>query len=339
MEKNPLVSAIVSSYNSEKFFRGKIIDLLEQTIADQLEIIVVNSGSTQNEEEILKEFLPHPNIRYIKTEQRESIYKAWNRGIKIAKGEFITNANTDDRLKKNALEVLVLTLQQNPDVALVYADQFITHSPNKGFEEVVASEKPKVYSFPDYNYFHQLDQCLVCSQPVWRASLHFADNIWFEEKYEILGDYDFDLRITQKYQMLHIPEPLGIFYLSPKDENVSRSDRARVLKEREKISEIYISRYIQNTANKELDVITAKFERDLRLPVPALYAWKRICLFFKPELIKERHFFSIEFIYYFTIAVLEKEDKKYRAARLYKKFLRYGKSRRIQDKLRVLSNT
>lgn len=56
-EKNTLVSAIISSYNSEKFIQGRIVDLLEQTISDQLQIIIVNSGSMQNEEKLIQLYL------------------------------------------------------------------------------------------------------------------------------------------------------------------------------------------------------------------------------------------------------------------------------------------
>ncbi|GAI52690.1 unnamed protein product, partial [marine sediment metagenome] len=117
-----LVSAIVSTYNSERFIRGCIEDLEGQTINDKLEIIVVNSGSEQNEEAIVKELQKkYSNIKYIKNELRETVYAAWNRGLKAASGKYITNANTDDRHRKNAFEVMVNVLEALPEIALVYA--------------------------------------------------------------------------------------------------------------------------------------------------------------------------------------------------------------------------
>ncbi len=85
-----LVSAIVSTYNSEKYLCGCLEDLTTQTISDHLEIIVVNSGSEQNEETIVKEFQEkYSNIKYIKTENRESVYAAWNLSIKAASGNIL----------------------------------------------------------------------------------------------------------------------------------------------------------------------------------------------------------------------------------------------------------
>ncbi len=162
-----LISAIISTYNSEKFIRGKIEDLLEQTISDKLEIIIVNSGSQQNEEMIIQEYAEkYPNIKYIRTEERETIYKAWNRCIKISNGKYITNSNTDDRLKENALEILSNELEKYPNVGVVYADQYITTIPNQRFNE---ANNNKIYYFPRYKLIHLLDRCLIGSQPMWRS--------------------------------------------------------------------------------------------------------------------------------------------------------------------------
>ncbi|MBU1863539.1 MAG: glycosyltransferase, partial [Candidatus Omnitrophica bacterium] len=102
-KKHYLISAIVSAYKSERFMRGKLVDLLKQTIGRQLEIIVVDSHSPENEGAIVREFMKsHSNIKYIRTKSRESVYQAWNRGIQAASGMYITNANTDDRLRPDA---------------------------------------------------------------------------------------------------------------------------------------------------------------------------------------------------------------------------------------------
>jgi len=133
----PLVSAIVSTYNSERFIRGCIEDLEAQTIADRIEIIVIDSASPQNEGAIVAELQQqYPNIRYTRTAERETLYKAWNRAIEQARGRYITNANTDDRHRRDALEVLVRTLDENRDAAFAYGDALVTLEENTTWDAV-----------------------------------------------------------------------------------------------------------------------------------------------------------------------------------------------------------
>ena len=113
-----LVSAIVSTYDASRFIDGCLADLEAQTIAEHLEIIVVDSGSPGDEGRIVAEFQRRfDNIVYLRTE-RESLYDAWNRGIHAARGLYITNANTDDRHRADALERLARSLDERPDAAL-----------------------------------------------------------------------------------------------------------------------------------------------------------------------------------------------------------------------------
>jgi len=234
-----IVSAIVSTYNSERFLRGCLEDLENQTIADKLEIIVVNSGSEQNEEQIVKEFQRrYDNIVYIKTDRRESVYAAWNRGIKVARGKFITNANTDDRHRKDALEIMAKTLQANPDIALVYADQIRTDTPNDTFENHHGTELLKR---PPYSRDRLLFGCCVGSQPMWRKSLHEQFG-YFDESLTCAGDWDFWLRISQKYDFKHIPEYLGLYYYNP--EGIEHSRKIHSLYERYIVGKRYGNPYI-----------------------------------------------------------------------------------------------
>jgi glycosyltransferase involved in cell wall biosynthesis len=337
LEDKPLVSAIISTYNSEKFIEGRIIDLLEQTIANILEIIIVNSGSQENEKSIVANYLSkYSNIHYIETEKRESIYKAWNRAIKMSHGQYITNANTDDRLRKDALEILSNKLDNQPDIALVYADQVVSNIPNLRFHELDKKTQKKIHTSPDYNYFHQLDRCLVFSQPMWRSKIHFHNNIWFDEKYEISGDYDFYLRITQKYKMLHINETLGIFYLSPQRDNKSHKEMDKVISERNEISEKYIYEFIKSTPINELVEIKNRLVLYTRIPIPLFYIWKRIRLLISPSLIQNKFFHSIEFVYFFSILVLEKQRKLRNAIKIARRLLRYYDSNRVRNRLEIL---
>ena len=204
-----LVSAIISTYNAERFLRNCLDDLVQQTIADKLEIIVVNSGSQENEEAIVRDYQQkYNNIVYIKTEQREGIYTAWNRAVKAARGAFLTNANTDDRHRRDALEIMANTLQANPDLALVYGDQIRTEIPNDNFDHHHGTE---ILRRPEYSRNRLLFGCCVGSQPMWRRSLH-EEFGFFDDTLTCAGDWDFWLRLSSKYEFKHIPVALGLYY-------------------------------------------------------------------------------------------------------------------------------
>ncbi|UCC96701.1 MAG: glycosyltransferase [Phycisphaerales bacterium] len=238
--KSPfLVSAIVSTFNSEKFIKGCLEDLENQTMADRLEIIVVNSGSQENEEAIVREYQQkYDNIVYIKTEHREGIYAAWNRAVKIARGTFLTNANTDDRHSEDALAIMAEMLLANPDLALVYGDQICTDTPNGTFVNHHATEMARR---PEYSSERLLWGCCVGSQPMWRKSLHDEFG-YFDDTLTCAGDWDFWLRISGRYKFKHIPEFLGLYYCN--EDGIEHGRKIHSLYERYKVGRRYGNPYI-----------------------------------------------------------------------------------------------
>nr|WP_167940963.1 glycosyltransferase [Desulfobaculum xiamenense] len=217
-----IVTAIVSAYRCERFLRGCLDDLLGQTIGERLEIIVIDSGSPENESAIVEEYRrSHPNVRLIRTEERETIYAAWTRGARAATGRYLTNANADDRHRSDAFEVMARTLDENPDVALVYANSRITATPNQTFADctpIGATDWPEFdrREFFRYNF--------VGPHPMWRRSLHGTYG-YFDRDFEVCGDYEFWLRIARRENFRLIPEVLGLYFLSP--ETAERRDKLR----------------------------------------------------------------------------------------------------------------
>lgn len=202
-----LVSAVVSTYNAEDYITGCLEDLERQTIARQLEIIVVVSGSEQNEEAIVKEYAcRYDNIKIIKTVQRESVYQAWNRAIKSAQGKYLTNANTDDRHAPEAFEKMVKALEADKSMVLAFIDQ-------KYYREIRAADTIKKEFMFDrdrgpFSRNRLIDECFVGSQPMWRANIHEQFG-YFDEAFFTAADYEFWLRISQRHEFIHINALLG----------------------------------------------------------------------------------------------------------------------------------
>jgi len=224
------ISAIVSSYNSKKFIGGCLDDLISQSTykKNDLEIIVIISGSKENEEEIIEQYqTKHKNIKLILSKKRETIYQAWNRGIKAARGKYITNANTDDRHRYDAFEIMADELDNNNEIALVYADSKVTQIENETFENA------NIFGFlllPEFNKNKLFEICYIGPHPMWRKSLHKKYG-YFDGKYKSAGDYEFWLRLAAKEKFGHINKILGLYLFS--QDSVENSDRTTSIKESE----------------------------------------------------------------------------------------------------------
>jgi len=209
----PLVTAIVSTFKSERFIRGCLENLEAQTIADRLEIIVVDSHSPQNERAVVEEFQKrYSNIVYIRTQERETVYGAWNRGARAARGKYLTNANTDDRHRADALEILARTLDEHPDASLAYADCLVTCFENETFETANPISVFRWLEFSPQDLWEK--GCYCGPQPMWRRDVHEQDG-YFDAQMVSAGDYDFWLRLAQTRKFQHVPITLGLYLRSP----------------------------------------------------------------------------------------------------------------------------
>ena len=228
------VSAIVSTYNSEKFIRDCLQDLIAQTLYKKglLEIIVIDSASEQNEQEIVREFQKtYPNIVYDCTSERETLYASWNRGIKMSSGVYITNANTDDRHRPDALEVMANYLDRHSETSLVYADQLITTTANDTWATTKANQR---WNWPSFDYSELERRCILGSQPMWRKSLHEQYG-YFRSELTSAGDYEFWLRIGKTENIVRLPEILGLYYNNQQGlehaSPISQQETRRILEE------------------------------------------------------------------------------------------------------------
>lgn len=235
MEEKILVTAIVSTWNAERFMRGCMEDLLRQSLGERLEILVIDSASPGKEGEIVRGFQEarqegQPVLRYYRTEFRENSHEAFNRAILLARGKYLTTANTDDRHRVDALARMAEVLEAHPEYGIVYADTLITHGENETFEENTALKR---HDWPDFTWNVGLSCCLFGAQPLWRRKVHQEVGL-FDPELVIAGDHDMFLRIAWNSGAVHLRESLGLFLERP-DSNSGRERREPTLREVHKV--------------------------------------------------------------------------------------------------------
>lgn len=116
--KKPTVSVIIPAYNHERFVGAALESVLSQSMGD-LEVVVVDDGSTDRTGEIVKGY-PDPRIRYFYQENQDA-FNALNRGLKEASGEFVAILNSDDVYASNRLDRL-LDVHRRTGCACAFTD-------------------------------------------------------------------------------------------------------------------------------------------------------------------------------------------------------------------------
>ena len=153
-----------------------------------------------------------------------------------ATGKYITNANTDDRHASHAFERMAKELDQRGDIALVYADQWVTEIENETFDQFTPVAK---FKWQDFNRRTLIEACYIGPQPMWRKTLHEKYG-YFDKSFEVAGDWEFWLRICESETFLHINEFLGLYLKSPA--SVEHRHRQLLIEERRQIKQRYVQR-------------------------------------------------------------------------------------------------
>lgn len=220
--KIPKISIITSVYKADAYIKEFLEDITRQTIFDNCELILINANSPQNEEEIIKDYLEkHDNIVYKKLDEDPGVYGVWNLGIEMSTGDFITNANVDDRRSFKQLEVLSRELVNDESIDLVYSQCFITEKANETFDD--NSSGNKVYATGEFTKENMI-KCLPGCMPLWRKSLHSAGQ--FNANYKHAGDWEMWLRAARSGATFKkVNGTHGLYYVNP--DGLSTSEKAR----------------------------------------------------------------------------------------------------------------
>ena len=142
------VSVIIPVYNSEKYLNKCLDSLVNQTLRD-IEIIIVNDGSTDNSEKIIKCYLNDSRINYF-AQENQGQAAARNRALKLAKGEYISFVDSDDYVDLNMLEELYNAANSMYDI--VVCDFYQTYLNGENIDEYcsILKKSEGVISCKDY---------------------------------------------------------------------------------------------------------------------------------------------------------------------------------------------
>lgn len=140
-DSSPLVSVIIPAYNAGDFVEACLCSVIGQTYHN-LEIIVVNDGSTDDTPRIVEKYASVDSRIFLVSKENEGLPLARRTGIDVAKGKYIQHLDSDDTLLEDAIENLV-EKAEGTDADIVaapfffcYTDQPARHSGELAFTEL-----------------------------------------------------------------------------------------------------------------------------------------------------------------------------------------------------------
>lgn len=199
-----MVSVILPVYNGGLYIGQAIESILSQTYKD-VEIIVVDDGSTDNTERVVRSY---ENIHYI-CQDNSGPSAARNKGMAASEGDYIAFLDSDDLYKENKLEEQVKTFEQNKDVDIVYND-CIAVDKDLNYINTLISEG--VYeNEKDFLCMLLFRQIVPVPASIMLRRKCFEEGCVYSERYKHTEDYEYIIRLAQKYKFMYIPEPLYIY--------------------------------------------------------------------------------------------------------------------------------
>ncbi len=218
----PKVSVVIPNYNHAQFLRQRVDSVLGQTYQD-FEIILLDDCSTDDSRSILSCYAgDHRVTIQFNDVNSGSTFKQWNKGVRLARGEYVWIAESDDYAVETLLERLVGVLDAEPDVTFAYCRSW------------QISEKGQPEGFASDDYLDLIDarrwkadfttdgrdECqhyFVCANTVPNASAVVVRKVVYEhvagadESFRQCGDWKLWAAMALEGRVAYIAEPLNYY--------------------------------------------------------------------------------------------------------------------------------
>lgn len=179
----PLISIITAVFNGEDTLEDTILSILNQTY-DNYEFIIIDGGSTDKSVSIIEKYETSFNNRLIWISEKDTgIYDAWNKGVNLSKGEWISFVGSDDVLLPNALSLYKEEISNHPNCNYISSKITSVERDLKPIKDIGEPWSKKMHTY-----------CCIAHV----GSLHhknlFIKKGLYNTDFKIAGDYDFLLR-------------------------------------------------------------------------------------------------------------------------------------------------
>lgn len=212
------ISIITVNYNDASGLERTINSVINQNSLDY-EYIIIDGSSTDGSLEVIKKY--QEKINYFISEEDSGIYNAMNKGIKVAKGDYLFFLNSGDHFYNTDVISKYIGFLQQED--LVYFNI-----------EIKGNNSSKIVSYPNILRFSDFYVGGICHQSVFIKKTLFETTGFYDEDLKIVSDWKFFILALFKHNCSYkkIEETLSTYYLGGISSQINNFDeRNSVIKE------------------------------------------------------------------------------------------------------------
>jgi glycosyltransferase involved in cell wall biosynthesis len=221
----PRISVVLAVYNGERYLKEAIESILGQTFAN-FEFLIIDDGSTDRTREIIRSY-QDPRIRLVVNETNEGLTRTLNRGLRLARGEFIARQDADDISEQERFEKQVAFMDANPEVALLGTQCIVVDTEGKCLWN---SRMPQTWT--------EIRWSMLFCNPFSHSSVMLRRGLLpaiglYNEEYRYSQDYEFWSRIMRRHPVEILPDRLIRYRHHPQSMTStygSRTEEGRLLR-------------------------------------------------------------------------------------------------------------
>jgi len=207
LNRSPLVSVVLATYNGARFLEEAVRSVLDQTFTD-LELIVVDDGSTDRTAELVERLSADPRLRYV-YQVNGGQPNADNHGIRLSRGRFIAFIDADDVWLREKLERQLARFDADERIGVVYCPTICIDENGREVESwSIQRHSGRVTDRLFVENFVPFSSSIVR-----RACFERLGG--FDEELAQAYDYDLWLRLSTAYEFADCPEPMVRYRVWP----------------------------------------------------------------------------------------------------------------------------
>ena len=269
MNTYPLCSIIIPTYNCAQYLCNAIDSALNQSYPN-IEVIVVDDGSTDNTKEILQKY---QGRIIVLSQENKGVSAARNVGIAISKGEYLVTLDADDRWHYHRLKEVLTFMHSFPNYSAVFTNYHIV---NNLYEKICLYDNGNRYIPKNITFNYLLKKTIPFVMLVFKRELINKYGV-YDESLKFAGDYELWLRMVRNGALIgYLDSPLAEYMIRDNSiTNTYHSDYRKVFKiifKNQNLSPLKTSYYstlhyfyiIYYLAKKKLRQIFKSFKRSVR---------------------------------------------------------------------------